>query len=221
MLNDPGVVAALRDHYDKSVDEYSDMLKASPIGGRIAQYLGVLSCAEFLYQRTGAPQFVRSPITEAYGGVASSMVSADRATAAMADMLSYLASMKTHLEKAPGVSDTPSNGWIGRWSGGDMWDMVGIRQDIAKDRLRMWGYDSAAILATWKERGWTKCDATHVTSTMQLSGSVVRLVVIKYCAKNEVENKAKHAVLEMAVDDAIDERSREIEDATTEQQPLW
>lgn len=221
MLNDPGVVSALRDHYDKSVDEYSDMLKESPIGGRIAQYLGVLSCAEFLYQRTGAPQFIRSPITEAYGGVASSMVSADRATAAMADMLSYLASMKTHLEKAPGVQDTPSNGWIGRWSGGDMWDLIGIRQDITKDRLRMWGYDSAAILATWKERGWTKCDSTHVTSTMQLAGSVVRLVVIKYAAKNEVENKAKHAVLEMAVDDAIDERSREIEDATKEQQPLW
>jgi len=221
MLNDPAMVSALRDQYDRSVDGFSDMLKFNPIGGRIAQYLAVLACAEFLYQRTGAPQFIRSPITEAYGGVAASMVNADRATSAMHDMLSYLASMQASLEKAPGVSkDAPPQGWSGRWQGGDMWEFIGVRPDICKDRLRFWGYDAAAILATWKERGWTRCDANHITSTMTMSGAVVRLIVVKAQAKYDVNNQAKFNVLE-TMDEAIDERREEIASESTEQQPLW
>jgi hypothetical protein len=198
MLHDPAVQSAMRELYDRSVEEYSAMLATHPVGPRIAQYLGVLACAEWLYVRTGAPQFVRSIIAEAYGAVSSSAVLADRATAAMHDVSAWVASSQGHFLGAPGVDakSPPHAGWAGKWVGGDMWEKLAVIPDRLRDKLQSLGYDHAAIISTWKERGWIHSADSSVAVPTSFNGSTIRMIVIARRGKDEAEQRAKMNILE-------------------------
>jgi hypothetical protein len=51
----------------------------------------------------------------------------------------------------------PSGGWAGRWDPGD-WEEISFFPHKLDRALKEAGYETAAILATWDQRGWLRRD---------------------------------------------------------------
>ena len=199
MLMDQDVVAACKTEYYEAVEKWSRLMAGSPVGARLAQYLGVLSVAEFLYLRAGMPAFVTTPLGEAYAVLRTSIMASDRAASAIIDLTNWAAS-ETPQHIARDHELEPPLACYGKWSGygedGKGWDTCFILYRIAKDHLTKMGYDAAAVLSTWSERGWIHTDkgssSPTKTAMMPRSRMTARFVAIK----RDGYDKAHHVQVE-------------------------
>jgi len=222
MLMDQDVVAACKTEYYDAVDRWSKLMAGSPVGARLAQYLGVLSVAEFLYLRAGMPAFVSTPLAEAYSVLRTSIMASDRAASAVIDLTNWAAS-ETPQHIARGDELEPPLSCYGKWSGygenGGGWDTCYILYRVAKDTLTKMGYDAAAILSTWSERGWIITDKNSSSPTktamMPRSRMSARFVAIK----RDGYDKAHHVQTEDLERETRAELKRKQEEL--EQAGLW
>lgn len=184
MLLDPDVVAACKQEYYEAVEKWSKLMTSSPVGARLSQYLGVLSVAEFLYLRAGMPAFVDSPLAEAYSVLRTSVMASDRAASAIIDLQNWVASeTPMHFSRNDETTDLACYGkWAGWGEDGRGWDTCYVLYRVAKDHLQKMGYDSAAVLSTWVERGWVLTDrgspSPTKTTNMPKSRVSARFVAI-------------------------------------------
>lgn len=222
MLMDPDVQAACKQEYYDAVDRWSRLMTSSPVGARLSQYLGVLSVAEFLYLRAGMPAFVDSPLAEAYSVLRVSIMASDRAASAVIDVLNWAMSETPH-HIARDHDREATLACLGKWSGygedGRGWDTCYILYRTVKDNLTKMGYDAAAVLSTWSERGWILTDRNTTsptkTSNMPNSRMSARFVAITRQGY-EGAHRAQQQDIERETKEEL--RKREVE---VEQEGIW
>jgi hypothetical protein len=222
MLMDQDVVAACKTEYYEAVEKWSRLMAGSPVGARLAQYLGVLSVAEFLYLRAGMPAFVTTPLGEAYAVLRTSIMASDRAASAIIDLTNWAASETPQHIVRDHELEPPLACW-GKWAGygedGKGWTTCFVLYRIAKDHLTKMGYDAAAVLSTWSERGWILIDkgssSPTKTAMMPRSRMTARFVAIT----REGYDKAHHVQVEDMERETREELKRQQEEL--EQKGLW
>lgn len=186
MLMDQDVVAAVKNEYHNAVETWAKVMRGSAVGARLAQYLGVLSVAEFLYLRSGMPAFVESPLGEAFSVLRTSIAASDRASSAVIDLLNWAMS-ETPQHIARGDELEPPLACYGKWGGygedGQGWDTCYVLSRVGNEQLTRMGYDAKAVISTWHERGWLVTDksssAPTKTANMPRSRQSARFLAIK------------------------------------------
>ena len=124
--------------------------------GRAAGHLALLELAGVVVERACGYRLRADAIEEAGRCAEASAADADRAKAAMLDLLSYVAGrnvdlMRTYMHEG-NLRDSPEpDRAIGRWDEGGN---VGVLHHVARKALAEAGHAIEDVLGTWGERGW-------------------------------------------------------------------
>jgi hypothetical protein len=224
MLMDPDVQAACKAEYYTAVDKWATLMKSSPVGARLAQYLGVLSVAEFLYLRAGMPAFIDTPLAEAFSVLRTSILASDRAASAMIDLVNWAMS-ETPQHIARGDELEPPLTCYGKWGGygedGRSWDTCYVVYRIARDQLTKMGYDAAAVISTWRERRWLIIDTNSSSPTKTASMPRTRMTA-RFLALTRGGYDGAHTLHEQDIAREIAEDRKRMEEARDlEERGLW
>lgn len=174
--------------------EYTDWAAGNPILGRMADYFATLRLtADLSTSAKILPWGDFDPIDPLWDNLAGAASEADRAVAALQVVFGW-ASANQHSfygrEREDSYSNTipPNQGYAGKWDKED-WQHIFFYPHVIKDLLAKHGFDSDAILRTWKERGWleTEKGETRNTKRVRLGGERAHVIAISRIAFEEVD----------------------------------
>ena len=106
---------------------------------------------------------------------------ADRATAAFEEMLSFAAANQSKFwnKYADGTQQRePIQGWYGRWDSNGTDSKIYFREKILVDMLSESNYDSSAVINTWIDRGWIERGKNEKKINRRINGSQIKCYCI-------------------------------------------
>jgi len=120
--------------------------------------------------------------------VAGAARDADRALAALRDTWDWTASNAAkffgrHRKDQAGSPLEPAGGWLGRWDDSPTFDHIAYMGKPLRDKLEAFGYDAAATIRTWADKGWLLKDSK---GRNQRSTRVDEVGVKCYCVPRRV-----------------------------------
>jgi uncharacterized protein (DUF927 family) len=125
---------------------------------------------------------------------------ADRATVALQTVYDWAVANQTsfwgrHQESTGGLR-IPVHGWAGAWNSKD-WNYIAYIEEKLYEILKNGGFDTEAIIKTWKDRDWLQTDKTGRRKHVRINGPRAYC----YCIKKSVLDK----ILKLKMDDDNDE----------------
>lgn len=195
---------AWRERYATLRDELAGAFPESPVADRLAGCVAVVELAEQLAAEALDVNASGAALALWPAIVGQGAEGADRATAALHDVLSWATANEHRFweraEVIPGKRgsspdlDTPdrcvkpSGGWFGRWDNSPQWAHLDLFPDPLRHYLNGEGYEAEAVLRTWRDRGWlsTGNDRNRTTKKVKFgdNGQTVWMVVIRREAFN-------------------------------------
>lgn len=93
-----------------------------------------------------------------------------------------------HIKDNNNKPRVPSGGWAGRWEPKQDWEWLAFHPHRLERVLSDGGYEPAAILAAWDQRGWLRLTGKrkHMTR-VRIEGEVSWMVAINRCAFEYLE----------------------------------
>jgi len=172
---------------------------SNPVAIRISDYVAVLA-ASIPIVHAALPELNRDTppvqlvdhIWNSAAGIANEN-ELDRPKAALQEVYSWTVANATsfwgrHQEYSGGQPHVPSSGWAGAWKDDDEWKYIAIVPRTAKEILEKSGYDEAAILRVWYDKGWLLCDKKRNQKQIRIGLSGESRVYC-YCLKRDVIEK--------------------------------
>lgn len=184
----------LRAQYQERIEKWGAHA-SNGMARRCCKYIAALEIAAgILHDQLGVPAVTVDPFADLFGRVQTTTQEADKAAAAFMSAYSWACASRAALwSLGKGDKDQPPGGWLGRWdrvpdptySGEDpqraLWiddpKMVYVLPDPLHALLSRLGYQPAAMIAEWAERGWLKRQRNERTWRTRIAGSPTPLSV--------------------------------------------
>jgi hypothetical protein len=153
---------------------YSPDTPDSGFLGRAAGYLALLELSGKIAERAAGLAYRPRAMVEACAAAEAGVLDADRAKAAMLDLLSYMAGRRVDLyrvgynEMGTEERHTPDRA-IGRWD--EQPDAIGILPPVAREALTKMGHQLDDVRGTWAERGWLVKTGDEFRWSARIGGS--------------------------------------------------
>lgn len=184
LVGEPNAAAWVRQEYELALAATLQRAGDDPVAGRLAQSVAVLVvCRRVAETWLGLPPPEVDPFDAAWTSMRAGAADADRASAALLDVVAWAAGQQDRLY--PGVADEdarkfpPAGGWIGARRGGDAWETLALLPPTVRAFLKTEQYDVEATLRLWGERGWLQRDGKHRGSHVWVGQQRVRCLVIR------------------------------------------
>jgi hypothetical protein len=153
--------------------------------GRLAQYGAAIAFTiELAAELIGLQSPDENPVDALWNEITGQATEADRARQALEAVVGWATAHATHFYgrhrlDREGEALQPSTGWLGRWDRGKGSQFLAIYPTVLDARLRDWGFDSDAVVKSWKDRDWLLLDDDrHLDCKVRLNGTQPRLVKI-------------------------------------------
>lgn len=187
--------------YREAQSHYLELAAADPIAARFAAYFATLHMtARLAHVALGLPWEYgtpagANPIGELWTQLIQEASEGDRASAALAYVVSWAMGHRTHFYGRQDVDNngnrrTPSDGLAGRWDEDDDWAYLGFFPHRLRPVLESAGYEPEPILRLWRDRGWLKLDPDGKQHRARVDGDSARLVAITREAIDQVNGDA-------------------------------
>lgn len=173
--------AALRARWRGLVDDYARAATAwhgpQPATHRISQYVATAQIAGELLAEVAGLVDVEWVDRDLWRSVSSHAAAVDRSRAALAHAWSWTLSRAAQVY---GIETTPPHGgWIGIDSVQGAGRVVGWLQPALEAELTRAGYDVAATLSAWSERGWLVPSGESQRRTVRVSAGSARWRILR------------------------------------------
>lgn len=160
---------AWKDEYRQAVNHYANLAVGDNVAGRLGEILAVLEVTAHRLLEALPGLVLQGAVRDILLNiwrktVAGAAQDADRALAALRDTWDWTAANAAkfygrHRSDQVGNALEPHGGWLGRWDSGATFDHVAYLGKPLRDRLESVGYDAAATIRTWADRGWLMKDS--------------------------------------------------------------
>jgi hypothetical protein len=157
----------LRARYEAIRACYQARAQGSPVVGRLADALAILSIAgELAAEALDMPRLRDSAVEELWAVLTDEAAEANRATQALAFIYDWACANHTHFYDPADTSwdgkRVPATaGWAGHWSGSNSrasWGFLGFIPARLCELLKEGGYAPDAVISSWRDRGWLLVD---------------------------------------------------------------
>jgi hypothetical protein len=182
---------AWRQRYVQLRAEYLTRAQGNPVVGRLGDAFALITLTgELAAEALAMPTLAASPIEDLWGVLTAEASDADRATAALLHVYDWASANREEFHGAG--EDQPHGGWAGHWGLSPTyprWQFLGFMPKKLTDILRESGYDTDAVISSWKDRGWLLIDKSDTTGRyhqVSLEGQRPRVVAIRRHAFEQV-----------------------------------
>ena len=158
------------------------------IGDRVSEYLATLDLTSQLAHECLALPWERDDIIGQLAHELAESSTTDRADDAREHIYNWAVSNSARFWRHG--AEGRINGWLGRWDHSDSeltserWEWIGFLRGPLEDELRRVGFDAAAILRLWAERGWLASDGDKAASMrVRIDGRLARVVALRRFAE--------------------------------------
>lgn len=158
-----------KEDFRQAVQHYGSLAGSDNVAGRLSEIFAVLEVtAQRLLEAVPGlvlQRPVRATLEEIWPTtVAGAAQDADRALAALRDIWEWTAANPAkffgrHRKDQAKEPIEPFGGWLGRWDASASFDNVAYLGKPLNARLEALGYDAAATIRTWADRGWLLLDS--------------------------------------------------------------
>lgn len=184
LLDHPEVRAGLSDELERQHSAWVALASGNPVAGRASRYIAAMAVAKRLFHEVlRIPLPARDPLLDAWEAVRTGAAESDRATDALREVLSWAASQQHRfygrIEHEPGTDQAPPAGWLGAWAQKVDWKTLAILPSELKSFLDRQGFDTEAVLRTWRDRSWLLVEDEHLTRKVTVGTRKARCVVLK------------------------------------------
>lgn len=197
-----GEAESWKDQLARLAADYAVRLEGLGVGvaHRIADYLALLDLTSRLaHIALELPWRLRNPVAAVLSGVATGAQDTDRAAEALRHVYAWAVGRRAQFFY-PNAGDPPPQGWLGRWdrdTGDDKkpdlvperWPWLGVTRPALDAELERVGFDPAAIVSTWGDRGWLEISNGRRTVPTRVAGELVRVVAIRREVIDDVDRE--------------------------------
>lgn len=184
---------AWKAEYRQAVNHYANLATGDNVAGRLGEIFAALEVTAHRLLEALPGLTLARPARETLQGIWSVTVAgaardADRALAALRDVWDWTAASPAkffgrHRKDQTGSPVEPAGGWLGRWDDSPTFDHIAYLGKPLRDRLEGFGYDAAATIRTWADRGWLLKDSK---GRNQRSTRIDEVGVKCYCVPRRV-----------------------------------
>lgn len=184
---------AWKAEYRQAVNHYANLAVGDNVAGRLGEIFAALEVTAHRLLESLPGLTLARPARETLQGIWSVTVAgaardADRALAALRDVWDWTAASPAkffgrHRKDQTGSPVEPAGGWLGRWDDNPAFDHIAYLGKPLRDRLETFGYDAAATIRTWADKGWLLKDSK---GRNQRSTRVDEVGVKCYCVPRRV-----------------------------------
>ena len=183
---------AWREQMARLTDEIAGAAKGLcgvAVASRVSGYLALIEITSRLAHRAlGLPWRKTWTVNAILPTLIEGALEADRALEARVHALEWAHSHKARFVTWDGLNDkAPASGWLGRWDK----HHVGFFRTILVDELETAGFDAAAVIRQWGERGWLSKGADgKSTKVCKLDGETTRLLFLRLSSESVEDQQA-------------------------------
>ncbi len=190
LVNNQDHRGSWRERYQQLRREYEARASDNSVALRMAAHFAVLDLTVHLAAEAGCvPWPADALIQDLWPVLIAETADADQAAAALRYVWSWAcANRETFRNSRESSGDRqPPHGWSGRWDarGGD-WTFVGFYQNRIHEVLQSGGFESNAILRTWRTRGWMRTSPDRPWLRSRVGDGLDDLAAIERQAIEEV-----------------------------------
>lgn len=180
-----------RDLHRANFEHYAGRSEGNHVGGRLAEYAAaIVVAARLVHEALDLPWAYEDPIEPLWDELTREAEEADRAQTALDQVYSWAqANEHAFIGRESKHMNPPHGGYAGRWDPedtlGSRWNFVAFYPVRLEELLSGLGYDTQAVLRTWRDRGWLECDREtppRLTKRMKVGDKLARLYVLKRTA---------------------------------------
>ena len=170
---------------------FAEKAGSNPVAIRISDYFATLALVIPLVH-AALPELrrdysIKDIIDHLWDSSISGADEADRSKVALHSVYSWAVSNQTkfwHRHQKDTQNDIPREpfgGWAGSWRESG-WEYIAFKTEVVRKILKEEGFDTEAVLKTWKERDWLESDRTGRGKQVRIDNAVVYC----YCIKRSV-----------------------------------
>ncbi len=179
--------------YRQAVSHYASLAVGDSVAGRLGEIFAILEVTAHRLLEALPGLVLARPAQETLLAIWSDTVAgaardADRSLAALRDIWDWTAASPAkffgrHRRDQAGSPLEPAGGWLGRWDDSPTFDHIAYMGKPLRDKLEAFGYDAAATIRTWADKGWLLKDSK---GRNQRSTRVDEVGVKCYCVPRRV-----------------------------------
>ena len=180
--------AAVIERYRKVLPRMEAASNGNPVASRLSSPMTMMYVAFYILEQLGAlsPGAGGRALQLAWSFVHVSSGGADRATAALSDLVGWSVSNQEKFwgrhRVNSGVPIEPNGGFAGAWKKGEDWEWIAFRPTVLKKLLEDWGYHEGEVMPTWLSRGWLDTNQGRQQKSVRLAGEVTWCVAVRRTA---------------------------------------
>ena len=144
---------------------YTDLAGGNPVAGRLATYFAaIVVTAAIADEALALPWPFQDPVAPLWNDLVSEASEAEVALTALAYVLSWATGHQAdfwgrHSWDREGNPRVSGWGWAGAWDSSESWAFVGFLSHRLTEVLRRGGFEPAAVLRVWRDRGYLLKDS--------------------------------------------------------------
>jgi hypothetical protein len=178
-------------------EAYARKAAGDPVAGRLAAHFAALTvCARLARRALRLPWKWGNPVKELWEELRSQAAEADKAAAALRDVLSWACGhQKDFCGSGTSEERQPPGGWAGKWEAGEKHGeapkFVAFFPHRLKEVLAGAGHEYEPTVQTWKDRGWLLTDRSSgkARHRCRVGEANAWLIAVGRAAIEEVEGR--------------------------------
>lgn len=183
---------AWRGAYQAIHARYIDLAGVNVYAARLAAVFAIIDLAATLaHDALALPWPATDPIASLWDDIVHEADDADVAMRALQAISSWINANETAFfgrhQVIYGDPKVPHDGWAGRWDQSSSWTEISFYPHRLESILTELGFDPAAALRSWRDRGWLNTEQDRLTRLTRIDGNRVRLIPIQRDAIEAIE----------------------------------
>ncbi|MED3861114.1 DUF927 domain-containing protein [Priestia megaterium] len=157
---------------------YAERAKGNSIASRLAEYFAMIDTASQLFKLCFNLQWSDEPLLMLWDEIISENKEVDRPKQALEDVMSWVYSNENKLFVRNGETIFKPSDCIGKWNEEKDEDLC-LYSIKLENFLQSQGYEAGAVVKSWVQRGWLKCDKGRTKKKVSVKGTKEWMYVIK------------------------------------------
>ncbi|MEH7163128.1 DUF927 domain-containing protein [Priestia megaterium] len=157
---------------------YAERAKGNTIASRLAEYFALIDMASVLFKKCFNLQWDNKPLLSLWDEIILENEDIDRPKQALEAVMSWIHSEENRLFVRDGETKFKPSDCIGKWNEDKDEDLC-LYTIKLENFLQTQGYEPGAIIKSWIEREWLKCDKGRTKKKVSVKGTKEWMYVIK------------------------------------------
>ena len=170
---------------------YVERAAGDPVAARLAEHIALIDVAEWLVHEAIAFGWACENVVERlYPALIAGAPEADRASAALAHVMSWAAAHESEFWRPDRSGFPPSPGWAGRWDRGENRRLISFLPHKLNEILRAGDFEPDPVLFEWHAREWLTTNPGKRLHRRRLAEQNPHMVTINRAAADTVVEHA-------------------------------